>query len=420
MTRQQSPRVGWLAAALIVLTCAFALVALDPPEALAARPGSVPAEAAPVRQATSDLTVTKANNVSGQTTVGSTWTWTFAIRNSGTATATFTAGQVVLLDNLPTPNVNYPSVTPLSVGAPTGTLACAVDAAFNLACVASGGSVTIPAGSGFDVTMQATTLVPATYVDPRAGGVCRVDPTFIVAESNETNNECGDTVRVVGPDLTVAKTNNVGGTAPPGTAWTWTITIRNEGVTPTSFDPGQRFLLDQLPNANIAYSPVVVSAIGTTVLNATCTIDGTFNLACVANGVGTFIPAGSGVSVSFQALSTIPAAYANPRAGAVCLVDPDSLVAENSEANNACANTVTVPGPDLTATKSNNVGGDGTIGVPWTWTVVVANAGTAALTFDPGGVRPIGTNPARRSIAIQHRHLRPDRPSPCLAARRAT
>jgi hypothetical protein len=152
----------WLAALLIVLSCVFGIAVLDPPEVLAARPGLAPSDGAPVRQATPDLTVTKTNNVSGLTTAGSTWTWVFAIRNSGTAPATFTVGQTVLLDNLPTPNVSYPSVsvTPTPVNTPTGNISCVVDGTSNLGCVAAVGPVTIPPGGGFDVTMQATTLFP--------------------------------------------------------------------------------------------------------------------------------------------------------------------------------------------------------------------------------------------------------------------
>jgi len=38
-------------------------------------------------------------------------------------------------------------------------------------------------------------------------------------------------------------------------------------------------------------------------------------------------------------------------------------------------------GPDLTATKSNSVGGSGTLNSPWTWTIRVANGGTADAVF---------------------------------------
>src|SRR6185436_20029541 len=48
----------------------------------------------------SDLTLSKANNVSGSAVVGQPWNWTLTAANTG-APATFTAGQTIISDNLP-------------------------------------------------------------------------------------------------------------------------------------------------------------------------------------------------------------------------------------------------------------------------------------------------------------------------------
>src|SRR5262249_13906054 len=155
-------------------------------------------------------------------------------------------------------------------------------------------------------------------------------------------------------------------------------TIQNGGTTPASFVAGQRVLLDALPNANVTYGPVTVTPTGGASPNTTCAIDGAFNLVCLATGFGTIIPAGCGLVVSFTATATAQGPFVNPRAGGTCAVDPDLLVAENSETNNACSDTVNIPTPELTATKTNNVGGVSVTGAPWTWNVRIANTVGAA------------------------------------------
>ena len=56
------------------------------------------------------------------------------------------------------------------------------------------------------------------------------------------------------------------------------------------------------------------------------------------------------------------------------------MVAESNEGNNACSDQVRA-GPDLTATKTNNVGGTVGVGATWTWTITVTNTGTSIATF---------------------------------------
>src|SRR5262249_6940365 len=60
---------------------------------------------------TADLTATKTDNVSGATTLGSSWTWKITAANSGNGTASFTNGQTILSDNLPNTNIGYGAVS---------------------------------------------------------------------------------------------------------------------------------------------------------------------------------------------------------------------------------------------------------------------------------------------------------------------
>jgi hypothetical protein len=57
-----------------------------------------------------DLTLSKANNVSGSAVVGQPWNWTLTASNTGSP-ATFTAGQTIISDNLPNSNINYGTPT---------------------------------------------------------------------------------------------------------------------------------------------------------------------------------------------------------------------------------------------------------------------------------------------------------------------
>ena len=67
-----------------------------------------------------DLTLTKTDNVGGATTLGNPWTWTLHVANSGTAAASFTDTQTVVLDNLPNANINYGTVSISNITNVTG------------------------------------------------------------------------------------------------------------------------------------------------------------------------------------------------------------------------------------------------------------------------------------------------------------
>src|SRR5207248_1710274 len=110
-------------------------------------------------------------------------------------------GQTLLLDNLPSSNINYGTVTVTPVSGVTGTITGSINGANDLTALASG-SVTLAAGGSFTVSFTATPTATGTYANPRSGGSATVDPSNVVVESNETNNAFSDSVTVSAADLT--------------------------------------------------------------------------------------------------------------------------------------------------------------------------------------------------------------------------
>ena len=305
-----------------------------------------------------DLTATKANNVGDATTLGNPWTWTITIANGGNADATFTDGQTISSDNLPDTNVSYGAATPGNFTNVTGSanVSCSIDGSSDLTCTASGGSVTIGATTGsFDVTFTATPSAIGSFANPRGGGVCRVDPNTLISESNETNNDCSNTVTVTAPDLTATKANNVGGATTLGNTWDWTITVANGGNAAATFNDGQVIFNDTLPSSGMSYSGLV-TANDTNVTNfnnISCSLGGANNnvITCSASGANVTLGATTGqFDVTVTATPSTTGAKANPTGG-TCLVDPNTLITESNETNNNCSNTVTVTGGTITIVK---------------------------------------------------------------------
>src|ERR1043165_2764143 len=186
----------------------------------------------------SDLTLSKANNVSGSAVVGPSWNWTLTGGNTG-APATFTAGQVILSDNLPNSNLNYGTPTVQNVSNITGSanISCSI-VSNDLTCTANGGSVTFASNIGasnFDVVFSATAQAAGSYQNPRTGGgTAQVDPNSVVVESNDGNNSpANNTVTVGKANTTTTITNAVAlGTASvvgqPVTV-TWNVAVNAPG-----------------------------------------------------------------------------------------------------------------------------------------------------------------------------------------------
>jgi ELWxxDGT repeat protein len=180
-----------------------------------------------------DLSATKTNNVGGSTVVAG-WTWTITVSNSGVGAATFSAGQTILSDNLPSTGLSYgsPSVVNPSGVTGTGSISCSISGN-NLACAASGGAVTIAANTGsFQVQFVATPNTTGTFANPRSGGSCSVDPDGNISEDNETNNACSNSVTVTGLDFGDAPT-----AAQSGFAATYPTRLSDDGARHTPTGP---------------------------------------------------------------------------------------------------------------------------------------------------------------------------------------
>ncbi len=327
-----------------------------------------------------DLTAIKTNDVGGETTVDTPFTWSIAVANIGNATATFSFGPPLFVDNLPSSNIAYGAV---SVSSPfDSSITCSINASTTLACFTISGNVDFDAGQAFNVSFSATPSSAGVFVNPTAGQ-CAIDPFFAIAESNEANNACSDSVTVTtgatGPDLTVTKGNDVSDSTELGAgAFTWSLAVANGGDTDATFSSGQTILSDNLPNSDITYdSPTVtnendISGTG----NISCSV-ATSNLTCIASGgTVTLASATGGFTVNVDATPTVVGTFDNPRSGGSCSVDPGGVLAEGDETNNSCSNSVSVSSsPDLTITKSNDVTGAATVDEAFTWSLVVQNDG---------------------------------------------
>jgi hypothetical protein len=248
-----------------------------------------------------DLTAVKSNNVSGAGTSGVPWTWKVHLANIGNAPATFTVGQTILTDNLPSTNIVYGTASTSGAVGITGTIGCSI-VTNTLTCTASGGSVTIAATTGVvDVSFTATASVAGSYVNP-TGGVCAVDPNNVVVESNDGNNSCSDTVTVTAVDLTAGKTDNVSNTTGLGGNWTWNIHVANSGTTGANFANGNTVLTDNLPSTNIGYGSASISGASGITGNIVCAIASN-TLTCSSSGASS-IGAGGSFDVSFTATPT--------------------------------------------------------------------------------------------------------------------
>ncbi|MEM7048795.1 MAG: hypothetical protein AAF604_04010 [Acidobacteriota bacterium] len=350
-----------------------------------------------------DLVATKSNDAGGSALVGTPFNWSITVRNQGTVDAVVPSAAFLLLDALPDASMTYGSP---SVGAVSGvtfdvgaSISCSITTAL-LTCTTAGGGLTIAPNGTFTVTFAATASVAGTFDNPRSGGACTVDGNNTVTESDESNNQCSNSVvvgtAVVGPDLTVGKTNDVGGTVGQGGDWDWTFQVANGGTQPATFSAGDAILSDNLPASGLTYgSPVVGSQVGISGTGSiSCGVIGS-DLTCSASGGTVVLAAGSGsFLVTLPVTPTTFGTFDNPRSGGACSVDPGGVISEGDEGNNACSNSVMVtPSPDLTAIKSNDTSGTGSVGTPFTWSITVRNGGTAAATVGTGGFLLLDTLP---------------------------
>ncbi len=141
-------------------------------------------------------------------------------------------------------------------------------------------------------------------------------------------------------DLTVTKTNDVGGQAIVGVPFHWTLTVNNAGPFTSYFDEADIILEDALPTGFIA------SELDWSTPDANCLVLALNVVSCNALDPIS-IPPGGSFSVMFAAVPTAPGIYTNPPVLSECAVDPADVISEwngisGLDDNNYCSDTVTV------------------------------------------------------------------------------
>jgi len=174
-----------------------------------------------------DLIATKTNDLGGNNAILNTpFNWIIKIENNGTATATFEKNEVILQDNMPSDGVaSYGTVSISTSAGITGgdKIECQQNGTKNkdLSCKVknqSGATVTIPVGEYIEFTVQVTPDKVKTLTNPTGvGSHCKVDFNNKVDESDETNNNCSDSVTVVSAPVCGNGTKETGEQCDDGT-----------------------------------------------------------------------------------------------------------------------------------------------------------------------------------------------------------
>ncbi len=329
-----------------------------------------------------NLTVTKSNDVSGVITAGNPFHWALTIHNAaGTGPATFTDGQTILSDFLPS-GPSYDDVTVTSTVGVRGPLRCQITSDV-LTCDANGGPVTIPSGDSFSVRFGVNTNSPASLTNP-SGGICKVNPSDVVPETNGSDNACAANTVTVNPkpDLTASNTNNVGGSLNLPGSFKWTVAVQNTpGTSTANFVDHQVLLIDALPTGPVYDSMQINQSSGTTgTIN--CSINSN-TLTCTADGA-VAIPPGESFETVFRVTPSSAGSLFSPTGG-LLRADPDNVIDEGNETNNDAADTVTVTAPNLTAVLTDDTSSIWVLGnPPFNWTVTVSNLASGSATFSSG------------------------------------
>jgi hypothetical protein len=171
-----------------------------------------------------NLRAAKSNDTDGQGVAGSSFNWRIAVRNTGNAPARFRDGETIVEDHLPT-EADYGIPAAVDFDNVTGTqhVTCELNGGA-LACRALGGDVTLGPSAGQGPSFRVVLPVTPTSVgqlDNPSGGICRVDPETPapgrIAESDESDNDCADSVSVNAGDPDRASGNpGPGGTIATG------------------------------------------------------------------------------------------------------------------------------------------------------------------------------------------------------------
>jgi Domain of unknown function DUF11 len=152
-----------------------------------------------------DLVATKTNNVNGAPTIGVPFDWSVKVENVGDADAVFGRGQLVFRDVLPA------GISFANVGVSGGGLGvtCGLFSGPEVRCVVNNGGladfVAIAPGQSFTVVISVTINTAGTFDNGANPSVCETDSDGLVAESNENNNTCSNSVTLIGGSIKIIK-----------------------------------------------------------------------------------------------------------------------------------------------------------------------------------------------------------------------
>jgi len=175
---------------------------------------------------------------------------------------------MIFKDDLPATGATYgtPSeqnITNITNGA---NIDCTIIGS-TLTCTANGANVTIGANTGkFDVVFSVTPTAAGNLVNPDGSGICKVDPDGNVAEDDETNNDCTDTVTIsaasVGAgnlsgssgeeDNNISSTRACGGPCSVGSAGKYCTFCPNAGINvpANTVQDGSQVVVTELVGSN--------------------------------------------------------------------------------------------------------------------------------------------------------------------------
>ena len=296
-----------------------------------------------------DLTISKTNDVSNVAKINTKFHWTLDLNNTGGATASFSNGNKILTDTLPT-GPTYDATPTVSTTGVTGTVDCSI-AGQLLSCTANGG-VTIPVGATITVGVGATSSSTGTF-----SNTAIVNPDFVFAESDTSNNASTNTVTVNNPALTLTKTATLStdtdsdGKADAGDVITYTFSVQNTGnVTLTNITISDPLLASLSCTAIASLAPNASS-------NVTCASGNTY---------------------------TVPQSVIDNNGGGDGDIDNTATATGKDPSNNDVTDTdtkaVTVQSTaDLTITKTDGVSSV-SIGGTTKYTVRVTNNGPSSVT----------------------------------------
>lgn len=293
---------------------------------------------------TTGLALAKSATQAYFTAIGDVLDYTYTVTNTGAATL---SGPVAVADD-------HTSVTCPAL-ATVGDLDDFFDPGESIACSATYATV---AG---DVTARGVTNIAVATV----AGV---------------NSPSASATVPLAPDLSVAKSNDVGGTLPLGGSFAWTLTTTNAASAgPANVASGTVLLHDDLPAGGATYSapPNATNGGGTTGTIA-CAIAADA-LTCTAASAVTMPPGGS-FAIAVAATPNATGPLVNPSGGGSCAVDPGAALPEIDETNDACTpNTVVVTAgaPALAVDKVADAASF-VAGSSGGYAVTVSNSGAAA------------------------------------------